>query len=54
LNLLKSLGINFEVKDKSDNQSYKELNPTPSIDYKKEYGSFEDMKRVCKAWLELN
>lgn len=53
MNLLKRLGVNFEIKDKSDNQSYKEPNPTPSIDYKQEYGSFEDMKRICKEWLEL-
>lgn len=53
LNLLKRLGIDFEVKDKSDNQSYKTSNPTPSIDYKQENGSFKDIIRICKDWLEL-
>jgi hypothetical protein len=28
-------------------------NPTPSIDYKEEYGSFEDIKKVCRKWLEV-
>jgi len=52
--LLKRFGISFEIKDKSDNQSYKEPNPTPSIDYKQEYGSFEDMKKICREWLGLS
>lgn len=52
--LLKRFGISFEIKDKSGNQSYKEPNPTPSIDYKQEYGSFEDMKKICREWLELS
>jgi len=54
MNLLKKLGLDFEVKDKSDNQSYKEPNPTPSIDFKQKLGSFENMKRICREWLELD
>lgn len=52
-NLLEELGISFKVKIKSDNQSYKEINPKPSIDYKEELGLFDDVKTLCKRWLEL-
>lgn len=41
------------VKDKADFESYGLESPTPSIDYKEDTGSFEDIKKICKKWLEL-
>lgn len=53
-NLLKEMNItSFNVKDKADIQSYNVSKPIPSIDYKEEYGSFEDIKKICKTWLKL-
>lgn len=52
--LLDELGItSFVVKEKADIESYGLENPTPSIDYKEEYGSFKDIKKICKMWLEI-
>jgi hypothetical protein len=53
-NLLRDLNItSLSVKDKADIESYGLENPTPSVDYKEEYGSFEDIKRICRTWLEM-
>lgn len=53
----KILGIlnitSLGVKDKADIESYGLESPTPSIDYKEDYGSFEDIKKICKKWLEM-
>lgn len=52
--LLKGLNItSLRVKDKADIESYGLENPTPSVDYKEDYGSFEDIKKICKKWLEM-
>ena len=51
--LLEGLNIDsFKVKDKADIEAYGIANPTPSIDYKEDYGSFEDIKNICREWLE--
>jgi hypothetical protein len=53
-NLLRDLNItSLSVKDKADIESYGLENPTPSVDYKEEYGSFENIKRICRTWLEM-
>jgi len=52
--LLSDLSINtLTVKDKGDIEPYGIANPTPSIDYKVDVASFEDIKKVCKEFLEL-
>lgn len=52
--LLKVLNItSLSVKDKADIESYGLENPTPSVDYKEDYGLFEDIKKICKKWLEM-
>lgn len=52
--LLKDLGITFlAVKEKSDIESHGLANPTPAIDYKEEFGNFDDVITFCKAWLEV-
>lgn len=52
--LLKVLNItSLRVKDKADIESYGLENLTPSVDYKEDYGSFEDIKKICKKWLEM-
>jgi hypothetical protein len=52
---LKDLGITttLMVKDKADIESYGISNPTPSIDYKGNSALLEDIKKLCKKWLEL-
>ncbi len=56
IDLLNELGIaSFKVKDKADIEPYGLENSTPSIDYYKEdIGKFEDIKRICKKWLEID
>lgn len=50
--LLDDLNIaSFTVKEKANIEPYGLENPTPSIDYKEEYGSFEDIKKICRVWL---
>jgi hypothetical protein len=46
---------NLTVKDKADIEPYAISNPTPSIDLRKDddIQLFEDIKKVCKKWLEL-
>jgi len=54
--LLKYLNIStLTVKDKADVESYGIENPTPSIDYHIDDNAalFEDIKKVCRKWLEL-
>lgn len=52
--LLKVLNItSLRVKDKADIESYGLENPTPSVDYKEDYCSFEDIKKICRSWLEI-
>lgn len=52
--LLEVLNIHsLRVKDKADIEQYGLENPTPSLDYKEDYGSFEDIKKICKKWLEM-
>jgi len=52
--LLRDLSIStLAVKDKADIEAYGIANPTPSIDYKVDAASVEDIKKVCKKWLEL-
>jgi hypothetical protein len=54
--LLETLKITWlKVKDTTDIESYGLENPTPSIDYKEDYGlgKFEDIRKVCKKWLEV-
>lgn len=52
--LLRDLNIStLTVKDKSDIEAYGLATPTPSIDYKVDVALFEDIKKVCKEWLEL-
>jgi len=53
-NLLGVLNItSLSVKDKADIEPYGLESPTPSIDYKEDYGSFEGIKKICKKWLEM-
>ena len=53
-NLLADLDMtSWSVKDKADIESYGLENPTPSIDYKGNYGPFEDIKKICRRWLEV-
>ena len=53
-NLLRDLNItSLSVKDKADIESHGLENPTPSVDYKEGYDSFEDIKRMCRTWLEM-
>jgi len=53
-NLLADLDMtSWSVKDKADIESYGLENPTPSIDYKENYGPFEDIKEICRRWLEV-
>jgi len=53
-NLLRDLNIaSLSVKDKADIEPHGLENPTPSVDYKEEYGSFENIKRICRTWLEM-
>lgn len=50
--LLENLHItSLKVKDKADIEPYGLDNPTPSIDYKEDFGSFDDIKKICKKWL---
>ena len=54
--LLEALKIIWlKVKDKADIESYGLENPTPSIDYKEDYGlgKFEDIRKLCKKWLDV-
>lgn len=52
--LLSELNITgLKVKDKADIESYEVATPTPSIDYKADVASIEDITRICKKWLEL-
>jgi len=54
--LLIELNINrLRVKDKADIEPYNTPNPTPSIDIRKndDVELFENIKKVCKKWLEL-
>lgn len=52
--LLKVLNItSLRVKNKADIESYGLENPTPSVDYREDYVSFEDIKKICKKWLEM-
>lgn len=52
--LLEVLNItSLRLKDKADIESYGLENSTPSIDYKENYASFEDIKKICKEWLEM-
>ena len=53
----KLLGVlnitSLEVKHKADIESHGLESPTPSIDYKEDSGSFEDIKKICRKWLEM-
>ena len=52
--LLEVLNItSLRAKDKADIEPYGLESPTPSIDYKEDYGSFEDIKKICRKWLEM-
>ena len=51
--LVDSNTTSLKVKDKADIESYGLESPTPSIDYKEDYGSFEDIKKICRRWLEI-
>lgn len=52
--LLRDLAITtLIVKDKADVEAYGVVTPTPSIDYKVDVMAFEDIKKICKKWLEL-
>ena len=52
--LLRDLDIStLTVKDKADIEPYGIATPTPSIDYKVDVAPFEDIKKMCKKWLEL-
>jgi len=53
--LLKDLDItSLAIKEKSDIESYGLANPTPAIDYKEEFGNFDDVITFCKAWLGVS
>lgn len=50
--LVQDLGIKtLTVKAKSDVESYGTQNPTPAIDYRTDYGPFDDIKQLCRKWL---
>lgn len=52
--LLTVLNItSLRVKDKADIEPYGLEIPTPSIDYKEDYGPFDGIKKICKKWLEM-
>lgn len=52
--LLRDLNItSLNVKDKADIESYGLENPTPAVDYKEDSRSFEDIRRICRTWLEM-